>query len=81
MTEAAFSHSAKSLGRRLKDVWLLAEYQSRRQIMNLFKISLNSILFADLILIVLIHYILIKPYENLNDQLNDFFNPHGPIPN
>ena len=29
MTEAAFSHSAKAEGQRLKDIWLLAQYGTR----------------------------------------------------
>ena len=55
MAEAAFSHSPEAEGRRLKIIWLLAEYQSQSKMLNLFKIRLDSILFADLILIWLIN--------------------------
>jgi hypothetical protein len=58
MTKVAFSHLAEAEGRRLKDIQLLAKYQSRSRMLN--------------------KPFLIKPCENLNDQQNHFFNPHGP---
>ena len=50
-------------GLKIKQYSAKAEYRSRSRMLNISKIGLNF---------------LIKPCENLNDQLNHFFNPHGP---
>ena len=68
MMEAAFLHSAEAEGRRLQNIEFLAKSRSQTRILIYLKIRLNSILFADLILI------LIKPCQNLNYS----FNPQEP---
>ena len=54
MMEAAFLHSAEAEGRRLQNIEFLAKSRSQTRILIYLKIRLNSILFADLILILII---------------------------
>ena len=78
MTRAAFSYLAEAEGRILKTFHLLAEYLIQSRMLNLFKIRLNSILLPNLILILLIRFWSNHVEILCNDQLNHFFNHHGP---